>query len=174
MGEENMANLVNGATFRFAANVVQAAIDNNGVQYERSKQYDFNPGVVLYADALAALGSLVTELAATSESDIIRYDIIVIFDVTTGPVTVVGNVRKEAILTLRKDGASKKLTHTIFSPADAMVSGNSVVTTAALQTYLDNFEVGGDFVISDGESISVNEATRIAASRVRHVSGPKK
>ena len=50
-----------------------------------------------------------------------------------------------------------------------MVSGTAVVSTAPLQAYLDLFETGGDFAMSDGEFISTVEATRIAAARVRHV-----
>jgi hypothetical protein len=169
-----MANLVNGAVFRFAAEVTVAALDNNNVQQERTKIFEFNPGVVLYADALAALANLQTRLQAVSEDDIIRNRLVTIFDTTTGDVTTVGNVRKEAILSLRVDGSStKKVNHTIFSPADANISGNAVVIDADMQAYLDLFETGGDFALSDGEFISTAEATRVAASRIRHVPGPR-
>ena len=162
-------------TARFEADVVVAALDNNGVQYERTKSFQFNPGVVLYADAVLALQALNGLLDAINEADIVRYTVRSVFDSSTGAVTAVGNVRKEAILSLRIAGqATKKADHTIYSPYDAMISGKSVVTTAALQAYLDVFETGGDFQISDGEDISTDEATRIASSRVRHVAGSKK
>jgi len=169
-----MANLVNGSAFRFGAEVTLAALDNNGVQQERTKIFEFASGVVLYADALAALGALLTAQQAISESDIIRYRIVVIFDEVSGPVTVVGNVRKEAVLSLRIAGSStKKANHTIYSPADDNVSGNAVIIDADMQAYLDVFETGGDFTLSDGEVISTTEATRVAASRVRFVPGPR-
>jgi len=167
-----MAVLV-GAGERFELDVTVAAIDNNGVQYERTKTFQFSDGVTTYADALLAGAALITALDAINEADIIKYAYRTVYDESTGAVTAVGNVRKEAILTLRIAASSKKAAHSIYSPYDAMISGKSVVSTAALQTYLDFFETGGDFTISDGEAISTDEATRIAASRVRHVAGAK-
>jgi hypothetical protein len=167
-----MAILV-GAGERFELDVTIAALDNNGVQQERTKTFQFSDGVTLYADAAAAAAAFLTALDAINEADIIKWALRTVLDESTGPVTAVGNPRKEAILSLRIDGSSKKEPHTIFSPYDAMISGNAVVTTAALQTYLDFFETGGDLTISDGEAISTVEATRIAASRVRHVAGPR-
>lgn len=169
-----MANLVNGAVLRFAAEVTLAALDSNNVVQERTKLFEFNSGVVLYADALAALGALITSLVAINEADIVRYRLVEIFDVTTGPVTLVGNVRKEAVLSLRLAGSSKKAAHTIYAPSDANVSGNAVVIDADMLAYLDNFETGGDFTISDGETIPVGGAAeQVAASRIRFVKGPK-
>lgn len=168
-----MANLV-GAGERFELDVTLAALDNNNVQYERTKTFQFSDGVTVYADALLAGAALITALDAINEADIIKYTYRTIYDESTGAVTAVGNVRKEAILTLRIAASSKKADHTIYSPYDAMISGKSVVSTAALQTYLDFFETGGDFTISDGEVISTDEPTRIASSRVRHVVGAKK
>lgn len=169
-----MANLVNGAVFRFAAEVTEAALDTNGVSQERTKLFPFAAGVVLYADALAALGSLLTALLAIAEIDIVRYRVVTIFDTITGPVTVVGSVRKEAVLSLRIAGSStKKANHTIYSPADANISGNAVVVDADMQAYLTKFQTGGDFTISDGEQISTDTGTRVAASGVRHVGGPR-
>jgi hypothetical protein len=162
------ANLV-GAGERFELEVTLAALDNNGVQQERTKVFQFSDGVTVYADALVAGAALLVDLAAIEEADIIKYTYRTIYDESTGAVTSVGNVYKEAILTLRIAGSTKKAAHTILSPYDAMVSGNSVVSTALLQAYLDNFETGADFTISDGEEISTVEATRIAASRVRTV-----
>ena len=165
-----MAILV-GAGERFELDVTIAAIDNNGVQYERTKTFQFNDGVTVYADALTATAALLTALDAINEADIIKYALRTVYDESTGAVTAVGNVRKEALLTLRIAASSKKAAHSIYSPYDAMVSGKNIVSTAALQTYLDFFETGGDFTVSDGESISTDEATRVAASRVRFVAG---
>lgn len=162
------SNLV-GAGERFELDVTLAALDNNGVQQERTKSFAFSSGVTVYADALAAAGAFITALLAIEEADLIKYTIRTVYDEATGAVASVGNVYKEAILTLRIAGSTKKAAHTIISPYDAMISGNSVVSTAALQTYLDRFETGGDFTISDGEVISTTEGTRIAASRVRTV-----
>lgn len=166
----NMANLVNGATFRFAAEVTFAAIDSNGVTKERSKVYEFAAGVVLYADALAALGALITALVAINEADIVRYRIVTIFDTMTGAVTLVGNLQREAVLTLRIDGSStKKAAHSIIAPSDANVSGNSVVIDADMRAYIDKFEAGGDFTISDGEQVTADTASQVAASGLRTV-----
>lgn len=168
-----MANLVVGGTFRFGAEITVAALDSNNVQQERTKIFEFAAGVVLHADALAALGVLITTLIAINEADIIRYRIVQVFDTVTGPVTLEGNVRKEAVLSLRIAGSStKKANHTIYAPSDANISGNAVVVDADMQAYLDVFETGGDFTVSDGEVISTDEATRVAASRVRFVPGP--
>lgn len=160
---------------RFELDVKVAALDNNGVQYERTKSFQYNPGVVLYADAVLAGEALLVLLDAINEADIIAYTVRSIFDISTGAVGAVGNVRKEAILSLRIAGsATKKADHTIYSPYDAMISGKNVVITAPVQAYLDVFETGGDFQISDGEDISTDEATRVASTRVRHVPGAKR
>jgi len=168
-----MANLVNGAVFRYKLEVTLAALDNNGAIYERTKSFEFAAGIQVYADALAAVGAFVTAFAAIEEADIVAYTISVVFKTRTGPPTLTGNLRKEAILTLMQSSGIKKLAHTIFSPHDSLISGKSVVITAPLQTYLDMFELGGDFAISDGEQISTDEPTRIVSSRIRHVVGPK-
>lgn len=169
-----MANLVDGGVVRFGAEVTIAALDSNEVQYERTKVFEFNPSVILYADALAALGALITALDAINNADIIRYRVVSIFDTSTGAVTSVGDPFKEAILSIRIDGeATKKATHTIYSPYDGMVSGENVVITALVNNYLDAFETGGDFAMSDGEFISTVEASRVAASRIRHVAASR-
>lgn len=168
-----MALLV-GAGETFGLDVVVAAKDNNDVQYERTKSFEMSDAVTTYAEAIAAATAMLTALDAINEADIIKYVVRVAFQDSTGAVTAVGNVRKEAILTVRIAGSVKKAYHSIYSPYDAMISGKSVVTTAALQTYLDLFETGGTFTLSDGEHISTDEPTRIADSRVRHVAGSKK
>lgn len=161
------------ATERFELDVTVGAIDNNLTMYERTKTFEFNSGVTVVADAIAAGVALVTALDAINEADITKKVLRIINDESTGAVTAVGNVRKEAVLSLRIAASTKKADHSIFSPYDAMISGKNVVSTAALQTYLDFFETGGDFALSDGEFISTDEATRIAASKVRHVVGPR-
>lgn len=165
-----MANLVNGAVVRYAAEITFAAIDSNGVTKERTKEFAFASGVVLYADALNALSALVTALIAINEADIVRHRVISIFDTVTGPVTLVGNLQREAVLTLRINGSStKKAAHSIIAPSDQNVSGNSVVVDADMRAYLDKFEAGGDFTISDGEQISADSASQVAASGLRTV-----
>ena len=164
-----MAVLV-GAGERFELEVSIAALDNNNVIQVRKKSFQFSDGVTLYADALAAAQALLPLLDAINEGDIVAWRVATILDETTGAVTAVGDVFKEAILSLRLDGyANKKAAHTIYSPYDTMVSGNDVVITPAVQSYLDLFETGGDFVISDGEPISTDEATRVAAKRLRKI-----
>lgn len=167
------ANLV-GAGERFELEATLAALDNNGVQQERTKTLAFADTVTTHAAAVTATAAMLTALLAIEEADLIKYVIRTVYDESTGPVASVGNVYKEAILTLRVAGSTKKVPHTILSPYDAMISGNSVVSTAALQLYLDEFETGGDFTLSDGEQISTVEATRIAASRVRTIAAKLK
>jgi len=164
-----MAVLV-GAGERFELDVTIAAIDNNGVLQSRTKTFQFSDGVTTYADALAAAAAFLTLFDNVNEADIVKYSLRTVYEESSGPVTAIGNPYKEAILSLRLAGfADKKASHTIYSPNDAMVSGNDVVITAALQLYLDVFETGGDFVISDGEEISTDEDTRIAAKRLRTI-----
>jgi hypothetical protein len=162
-----MANLVNGAVFRYWLDVTIASLDNNSAVYTRTKSYEFAAGVQLYADALAAAGAHLTALAAITEGDIVAYSLRVVFKTRTAPPSVVGNVYKVAALTLDEASGLKKLSHDIFSPYDAMVSGKNVVTTAALQTYLNSFMTGGDFTMSDGDVISTDEATRILTAKIR-------
>jgi len=164
-----MANLVDAAEESFALEVTLAAVDSNGVIQQRSKSFQFAPGVTVYADAAAAAIAFLVDLAAIEEADIIAWTVRTIHNTLTGAIATVGNVYKEASLTLRKDASVKKLNHSIIAPYDAMISGNSVISTALLQAYLDNFETGADFTISDGEVISTVEATRIAASKVKVV-----
>jgi hypothetical protein len=53
-----------------------------------------------------------------------------------------------------------------------MISGKNVVESdAGLLAYLDVFEDGGDFLLSDGEQIQASN--QIAASRTRSVSSGK-
>ena len=163
------ANLVEADAARFELEVTLAAIDSNGVQQERTKGFSLSPGIVLYADAAAASIAALALIAAIEEADIVKWVIRVVNDQLTGAVTSVGNVYKEALLSLRAAGSTKKLAHTIVAPYDAMISGNSIISTVPLQAYLDLFETGGDFTISDGEVISTVEGTRIAKSRVRVV-----
>lgn len=164
-----MPNIVDGAAESFALEVTIAAIDTNGVVQQRNKSYAFSDGVTTYVDANAAAVAFLVDLAAIVEGDIIAWTVRTIHNVLTAAISTPGTVYKEAGLTLRKDLSVKKLHHTIIAPYDAMISGNSVVSTALLQAYLDNFETGGDFTISDGEVISTVEATRIAASEVYFV-----
>jgi len=162
-----MANLVNGAVFRYWLDVTLASLDNNSAVYTRTKSYEFAAGVQVYADALAATSALLTDLAAIFEGDIIAYSLRVVFKTRTAAPSIVGNVYKVAALTLDEASGIKKLSHDIFSPYDAMVSGKNVVITALVQAYLDNFETGGDFTISDGDVISTDEPTRVLASKIR-------
>jgi len=162
-----MANLVNGAVFRYWLDVTLASVDNNGVLYTRNKSFELAAGVQIYADALAATAALLTDLAAIHEGDIIAYSIRVVFKTRTAPPSIVGNVYKVAALTLDEASGIKKLSHDIFSPYDAMVSGRNVVVTALVQAYLDNFQTGGDFTMSDGDVISIDEPTRVLASKIR-------
>ena len=168
-----MAVLV-GAGERFELDVTVAALDNNNVLYERTKTLEFSDAVTTYAEAIAAATAMLAALDAINEADITKYAIRTVFDESTGAVTAVGNVRKEALLSLRIAGTSKKASHSIFSPYDTMISGKNVVSTAPLQTYLDLFETGGNFTLSDGEHISTDEPTRIASSSIRHVAGTKR
>ena len=164
-----MANLVDDTAERFSLEVRLAAIDSNGVIQERTKQFELADGVTVYSDALAASLALLVDLAAIEEADIVSWRIATIYDTLTGAIETVGNVYKEAVLSLRVAGSTKKIYHTVIAPYDAMISGNSVTATALLQAYLDNFETGADFTLSDGEVISTVEGTRIAKSRVRVV-----
>lgn len=162
-----------GATARFEVDITVAAIDSNGVQYERTKSFQLDPSVTDDGDVVLAVAALLPALDAINEADITKYVIRKIFDASTGAVTAVGNLRKEALLSLRIAGSVKKEDHTIYAPYDSMISGKSVVITAPVQTYLDLFETAADFTISDGEHISTDEATRVAASRTRFVRGGK-
>lgn len=162
-----MANLVNGAVFRYWLDVTLVSLDNNSAVYTRNKSFEFAAGVQIYADALAATAALLTDLAAIQEADITAYSIRVVFKTRTAPPSAIGNVFKVAALTLDEASGIKKLSHDIFSPYDAMVSGKSVVVTALVQAYLDNFETGADFTISDGDVISIDEPTRVLASKIR-------
>jgi len=158
---------VNNTIFKIFLDVQVTSLDNNSSRYNRSKSFELSSGIILYADAEAASLALVAALAAITEGDITQYVFRFVFKALTAPPSVVGNVYKVAVLTLDSADSSKKLSHDIFSPYDAMVSGKEVVTTAALQTYLDFFETGGDFTMSDGDVISTNEATRILTKKIR-------
>jgi len=166
-----MAVVVSAAE-QFEGWVVVAAVDTNGVLKQRTKIIEIASGITLYADALAAVVADAAALDAINEADIIEYGVRAKFPHDGTAVTVVGNVYKEAVLTLRPEDAGDKVTHTIYSPADALIAGNNVVETlAALGTYLDQFEPTGDLRLSDGEAIAA--ANQIAASRVRYVASGK-
>lgn len=156
----------------FFCSVTVAAVDNNNVLQTRSKEFEFDATITDYAAASTALGTLVTALDAINEADIVEKSIRSVFRHNGTAVTVVGNPRKEAQLSLRPSSGGNLMSHSIFSPSDALVAGKNVVETlAALLTYLDLFEATGPFRMSDGESIAATN--QIASSRVRHVTGPK-
>lgn len=158
---------------RFEAFATVAAIDHNGVVRQRTKTFTYSEGVTTYVDAGLALAALLADLDAANEGDVIAYGIRAIWDnASTGDVTAVGEVYNEALLTLAIDGTPKKASHSLYSPIDAMVSGSSVVlSNAALLAYLAHFQTGGDFTVSDGETIPTTNF--LVKGRVRRVSSGK-
>jgi len=156
---------------KFELEIEISALNHNGVLKSRTKTFELSSIVTTHAGAVTAKGVMETALDAVNEADLTRAVIRTVYSTPTGAVTAVGDVYHEAVLSLVPDDNSDKISHTIFSPADAIISGNDVIVTAAVQTYLDLFETGATFALSDGEQISTTEGTRVAAKRTRTVSG---
>jgi hypothetical protein len=151
---------------RFDGWVELAAIDTNGVRKKRKKFFELSDAVTTDAEARAAMVALLPLLDAVNEADIVAWHFGVTFPWDGTATTVVGNLQREAILTLVPDTPGDLVTHTIYAPDDTIVSGNNVnEADADLVAYLNLFETGGDFVLSDGESIVA--ANQIASSRLR-------
>lgn len=153
----------------FTGWVVVACLDNNGKLQQRTKEYEISDAVTTYAGALAAIVAVATDLDGVNEADIIEYGVRAKFPSNGTLPTVVGNVYKEAILSLVPSDGSEKISHTIYSPDDTLAPTGGGVNTgyANLGAYLDNFEAAGDLRLSDGESIAA--ANQIASARIRHV-----
>lgn len=168
-----MAILYSG-TARYEIEITLASLDSNLVIYERTKSFELDAGTVDHAAALTAKGVLETVFDAVNEADLIKCHIRTIFDTPTAAVTAVGNLFKEAVLSLIPDGGGDKITHTIYAPIDAMVSGKTIINSnVQLLAYLNMFETTGAFSLSDGEKIAADNpapANQIAASRTRHIS----
>lgn len=165
-GISHMADLTPVAE-DFFVTIYFAAIDSNGVVQERSKTFELADSVTLHADAVTAVDALKTDLVATMEADILGYDLTTRRRVGVGGVTVVGNLRREAVLTLNSADDTDKLPHTLLAPDDTIVSGKNVnENDAGLLAYIANFqETGGDFRISDGEAVA--DTNPISKSRLR-------
>jgi len=149
--------------------VTLAAIDSDGKYIDRDKIFELDEGVTVYADAVTAAAALMTDLIAISKCDIVAYTVRVVHRGDAGDVTAVGNPYKEGQLTLNPDGGGDGISHTIYAPITAAISGTTLIeNNAALLAYLDNFEPAGDFRMSDGEAISA--ANQIRSSRIRSVS----
>lgn len=151
--------------------IVVSALDTNGVLKSRTKFYELASTVTTDLEARTAMTALLPLLDATNEGDITEWGFRVKFpyDGTTA-ITVVGNLQREAVLTLRPSTPGDLVTHTIYSPDDTIVSGNNVnQDDADLIAYLNLFESGADFALSDGEQIVATN--QIAASRLRTVAG---
>lgn len=164
--------VVVSANETFEGWLVVAAVDNNDVLQTRTKIVEISSAITTAAAAEAAVAAAAAALDAINEADVIEYGIRIKFPHDGTAVTVIGNVRKEAVLSLRPAAGGDLMTHTIYSPSDALVAGNNVVTTlAALGTYLDQFETAGALRMSDGEALAA--ANQIATARIRHVTGPR-
>lgn len=165
--------ILSSADERFELTVTIAAIDHNGVVRMRDKTFALSDGVTTYVDAGLAAAALMADLDAINEGDILKYRITSIWDDgLVSAVTAVGDVYNEALLTLYSASSPNKISHSIYSPVDAMVAGSAVVITDAnLLTYLAHFETGGDFTMSDGEVLPVTN--KVAKGRVRKVRSGK-
>ena len=160
--------VVVSANESFEGFVVIAAVDTNNVLKQRTKFYELGSGVTTDAEARAAMAALLPLLDAVNEGDIIGWGIRTVFGWDGTAVTVVGNLQREAVLTLRPAVAGDLVTHTIYAPDDTIVAGNNVnENDADLLAYLNLFETTGDFTLSDGESIAA--VNQIASSRLRTV-----
>lgn len=159
------------AQARFYVTIVVAALDTNNKFTTRSKDYELAATVTTHADAETAAQALMADLDAINEADIVGYTIRTVhgYDNTT-PVAVVGNLWKEAVLSLVPAIAGDKITHTIYAPDDTLAPAGGGVNTsyANLLAYLDNFEqAGATFQLSDGEFIATDN--QIASARIRRV-----
>lgn len=160
------------ANEKFEGFVVLAALDTNGVLKQRTKFYELSSAVTTDAEARAAMVALLPLIDAINEADIIGWGIRTVFGWNGTAVTVVGNLQREAVLTLRPDTPGDLVTHTIYAPDDTIVAGKNVnENDTELLAYLNVFETGGNFTLSDGEHIAV--ANQIASSRLRTVSTNK-
>jgi len=152
--------------------VTLAAIDSDGKYIDRDKVFEIDPAITVYADAVTAVAALLPDLAAISKCDIVAYTLRVVHQGDAGDVTAVGNPYKEGQLVLNPDGGGDGISHTIYAPITAAISGTTLIeTNVTLGAYLDNFEPAGSFMLSDGESISA--ANQIRSSRIRSVSSGK-
>lgn len=167
-----MGAIVAPAGESFELIVTLAAVDSDGKYIDRDKVFELDEGVTVYADAVTSAAALMADLVAISKCDIVTYRVSAVHRGDSGDVTAVGNPYKEGALTLNPDGGGDGISHTIYAPITAAISGTTLIeTNAALLAYLDNFETTGDFRLSDGEAIST--ANQIRSTRIRSVNSGK-
>lgn len=155
---------------QFFVTIYFGALDSNGVVQERSKTYEIAASVTTHAGAVAAVDNLKTDLVATMEADILGYDLTTRRRAGVSGVTVVGNLRREAVITLNSADDTDKMPHSLYAPDDTIVAGKNVnENDAGLLAYIANFQsTGGEFRISDGEAVA--DTNPIASSRLRTTS----
>lgn len=152
----------------FEVTFTLAGLDDNGKLDTRNKVYELADSVTTFLAAATAADAIATALQAITGADILHRTISTKQRGAASAVTATFDVYKEAVLSLYPLDGSELITHTVPAPNNAIVSGKSVINSAAvLLAYLDNFEAGGSFRLSDGEAIVA--ANQIAASRTRRV-----
>lgn len=150
----------------FSVTFYFAALDSNGVVQERSKTFELDDGVTDAITASAAITALTADLVAVMEADILGHVLHRSRRAGLTGVTVVGNLRREAVLTLQSADDTDKMPHTIFAPDDTIVAGRNVnENDAELLAYIDNFKAAGEFFISDGEKVA--DTNSLVKSRLR-------
>jgi len=150
-----------------------AGFDTNGKLVSRDKTYEMVGATQAAVDT--AVNAFLTDLGAVTEAQIIGHRVTrVSATVDVIPTTQV-TLRKELVLSLQS-GVSvlKKLFHTLYAPADAILTGGTTVdpANAAVVAWLANYVAAGNVRISDGEFLS-DAANPIMASRVRNVASGK-
>jgi hypothetical protein len=153
----------------FTVTFTLANVDANGKLSKRQKTYELADTVTTFVAAATAADAMATALQAITGADILHRSINTVQRGLASGVTSLFDVYKEAVLSLNPLDGSELITHTIPAPNNAIVSGKNVTESAAvLLAYLDQFETGGSFRLSDGEAIVA--ANQFASSRTRKVS----
>jgi hypothetical protein len=152
----------------FEVTFTLAGLDDNGKLDTRQKVYELAASVTTHVAAATAADAIAAALQAITGADVLHRTISTKQRGVASGVTSTFDVYKEAVLSLYPLDGSELITHTIPAPNNAIVSGKNVLNSAAvLLAYLDNFETGASFRLSDGEAIVASN--QIAASRTRRV-----
>ena len=111
--------------------------------------------IVLLADYIIAAGAFKTALAAVTDLQLVRCDLVLPGIVEGFAVTAGANVDVGATFSgYIQDGDGKKASMKLPGIKASLVDADgSVDITGAIATWLGEFEDGEDFMLSDGEQI---------------------
>ena len=115
-----------------------------------------------FLSAVAAAQALQADISALSELDVLSFHISY-EETVTDTVTAGANKDEGGSIVVSKVGSTKRHTMKVPGPAAAVrnADGTLDITNALITDFVANFQVAGDFLISDGEQVDAIKSARL-------------